>query len=199
MTLWTQVSPLLPCCTQSPCVATETALRNATSSPTRSCHVPRSPEVPTKAWSWPSAKNWTASSSMPRTKTLSPPTAPADGGPSFFVTASKVTASGFPSQIPRCLGTRPAGTRAKQQGCLIMPWECWSATQQRSWGCCRSHNLTFGPMTAGKGYTAGTSHQEEDSQSTDTRATAEMNVSTFQLNSLLYLHLFTFNFSLVSV
>lgn len=178
--MWTQVSPLLHCCTQSPCVATETALRNATSSPTRSCHVPRSPEVPTRAWSWPLARNWTASSSMPRTKTQSPPTVPADGGPSFFVTASRVTASCFPSRMPRCPGTRPAGTGAKQLGCLTTPWGCWNATQQRSSVSCKSHNLMFGQLTAGKVFTAVISRQE-DSHSTVTRATAEMNVRSPKL------------------
>ncbi len=183
-----QVSPLLPCCTQSPCAATETALRNAISSPTRNCHAPRSPEVPMRAWSWPSARNSTASSSTPRTKTQSPPTAPTDEGPSFFVTTSKVTASCFPSPMPRCPGTHHAGTRAKQQGCPIMPWGCWSATQRRSWACCRTHSLTFGPVTAGRVCTAGSSRQEEDSSSTDARATAEMNVST-SWSSPFYLQL----------
>lgn len=183
MSVWMQVCPLLPCCTQSPCVATEIALRNATSLPTKSCHVPRSPGVPTRAWSWPSARNWTASSSTPRIKTLSPPTAPADGGPSFFVAANRVTASYCPSQMPRCPAMHPAGTRAKQQGCLIILWGCWSATQQRSSDCCRSHRVTSGPVMAGKVYTTGINHQE-DRHSTDTRATTEMNVSTFRLNSL---------------
>lgn len=176
VSVWTQVFPLLPCCTQSPFAATETALRNATSSPTRRCHAPRSPEVPTRAWSWPSARNWTASSSMPRTKT--PPAAPTDGGPGFFVTASRVTASGFPSQIARCLGTHPAGTPEEEHSYQIMPWVCWSATQWRRWGCCRSHDLTFGPMTPGMVSTAGTSRQGMDSQTIDSRATAEKNVST---------------------
>ena len=182
--VWMQVSPLLPCYIQSPCVATETALRNVISLPTRNCHIPRSPEVPTRAWSWPSARNWTASSSMLRTKTLSPPMAWADGGLSFFVTASRVTVSCCPSQMPGYPATRPTGTRAKQQGCLIMPWGCWSATQQRSLGCCGSHSLVFGPVTAGQDYIAGTSRQEEDRHSLDTRATAEMNVSIFKFNSL---------------
>lgn len=176
-----QVSPPLPCYIQSPCVVTETALRNVISLPTRSCHIPRSPEVPTRAWSWPSARNWTASSSMPRTKTLSPPAASADGGPSFSVMASRVTASCCPSQMPRCPATRPAGTRAKRQGCLITPWGCWSATQRRSLGYCGSHNRTFGPVMAGQDYMAGIS-QQQDRQSTGTRAAAEMNVSTFKWN-----------------
>lgn len=165
-----QVSPLRPCYIRSPCAATETALRNVTSLPTRSCHVPRSPEVPMRAWSWPSARNWPASSSTLRTKTPSLPTAPADGGLSYFVTASRMTANCCHSQMPRCPGTRLAGTWPKQ------PWECWSATQQRSWGCCSSQNLMFGPVVTGKAYAAGTSCQE-DRRSTDTTATAEMNVS----------------------
>lgn len=171
-----QVSHLLPCYIQSPCAATETASKNVTSLPTRSCHVPRSPEVPTRAWSWPSARNWTASSSTLRTKTLSLPMAPAGGGASFFVTASRMTASSCPRQMPRYPATRPAGTQPKHRGCPIIPWGCWSATRQRSWGCYRSRNLMFGPVTTGQDYGAGTS-QKEDRHSTDARATAEMNVS----------------------
>lgn len=179
LSVWLQVSPLLPCCTPSRCEVTETALRNVISLPTRSCHDPRSPGAPTRAWSWPSARNWTASFSTPRTKTLSPPVARTDGGLSFCVTASKMTASCSPSRTPRCPATRPAGTRANQRGRLTTRWVCWSAAQPRSWDCCRSRVLTFGPTTAGEVFTAG-SHQEEDS-SARTRVTAEKSVSTFLL------------------
>lgn len=171
LSVWIQVSPLLPCYIRSLCVVTETALRNVTSLPTRSCHVPRSPEVPMRAWSWPSARNSPALSSMLRTKTLCPPTAPADGGPSFFVIASRVTASCCPSLMHRCPATRPAGTRPKQ------PWACWSATRWRSWGYCRSHNLVFGLVMKRRDFTAGTSWKEEDRHNRGIRATAKMIVS----------------------
>lgn len=125
---------------------------------------------------------------MPRTKTRSPPTASTDEGPSFFVTTSRVIVSCCPRQTPRCPATRPTGTGQKQQGCLITPWGCWSATQRRSSGCCRSHNPTFGLETAEQYYTAGASLQEEGRHSTDTKATAEMNVSTQKSNSLFFTH-----------
>lgn len=123
--------------------------------------------------------------------TKTPPVGPADGGPNFSVTVSRATASGLVSQMLRCHGMLPAGTQSKQQGSLIMPLECWSATQRRSSGYCRSQNVTFGPVTPGKVCNSRTCHQEGQQQSTDTKDTAGMIVGTFLFTSQFSQHEFS--------
>lgn len=117
------------------------------------------------------------------TKTQSPPVAPADGGPNSSVMLSRATASGSASQMLRCHDMLPAGTQSKQQGSLIVPLECWSATQRKSLGYCSSQNVTFGPLAPGKVCNSRTCHQEGQHQSTDTRDTAGMIVGTFLFTS----------------